>query len=125
MGLGGRVVGVRGAVLVDRAGIVPEVWRSHNDPSRVIRNRRWCRLWALSLFPFASVQSPSVMSQKRHSLALGAVGGGSGAAMRRMRVLRLRTKPWSIPPWGTPLDAVAVDDLASDACVAVLGHGPG
>ena len=38
--------------MVDRAGIVSEVWRSGNDPSRVIRSRRWCRLRSLGLRPF-------------------------------------------------------------------------
>ena len=42
----------------------------------------------------------TVMSQKRHSEALGTVLGGSGAATRWIRAVRSRMNPLSSPPWG-------------------------
>ena len=65
------------------------------------RSRWLLRLLAARLRPLGSGQSTAVMSQKRHSWALGRRTGGSGAAIRRISEPRLRTKPWSMPPWGT------------------------
>ena len=73
-------------------------WRFRLWRSEVVSDRRVGVGNALDAF---EAVFPSVMSQKPHSWALGTRTGGSGAAIRRISEPRLRTKPWSMPPWGT------------------------
>ena len=53
--LGGWCPGHRWGPLCGRTA----VWRVQDVARRVIRSRRWCRLWALSLFPFARCSLPA------------------------------------------------------------------